>query len=323
MDISYNKKASFYYNNLIKLYLLSEKSSYFSKIWEKKWQEGLVKFSGQSILTKIHGYDVIANYGFTYPYFMRRFKTLNNPIVELAYQTNLVKKKTITIIDIGASIGDTILLLQSNCQDMINEFYCIDGDEEFFKYLENNLSQFKNGTFIKALLSDKVEKSKELVRIHSGTASAQGEVSTQSQTLDTVLQISNLKQLDMLKIDVDGYDGKILKGATQLLKKFNPSVIFEWHPILCRNTGNNGSDHFEALINSGYNRFIWYTKFGTFSHFMTGYDRESIKLLEEICFNNKYNYDWHYDIIALHETSLISPIKLAEAEFSKTKKSRW
>ncbi len=314
-----NILASFVYNALIKTAKLSDKG-FFSKIWQPIWNKSNEFFSGP-VKATVHGQKVVLNFGYTYPINARKFPNLNNPLVELTYQCYSAQNKPITLIDIGAAVGDTVLLLYSNCPGMIKDFYCIDGDPEFFFYLQNNLSHLKEGKLINALLSSSEEHEKELVRIHKGTASAQGEKIIQSATLDSIIQKSTPERIDMLKTDVDGFDGKVLIGSKTVLQKYHPAVIFEWHPILCRQTDNNWTDHFTALLECDYNKFIWFTKYGTFSHFMEGFDKKSTDMLAELCINNRMHPDWHYDVISLHRDSEISPIALSELLFARNKKS--
>lgn len=39
----------------------------------------------------------------------------------------------------------------------------------------------------------------------------------------------DLSKLDWIKIDVEGAEIEVLKGARQLIEKFNPRIIVEWH----------------------------------------------------------------------------------------------
>ncbi len=274
------------------------------------------------VMTKIHGRTVRLNYGNTYPVNCRLFQSLNSPIVELVYQSYTTLGSPIVFVDIGAAIGDTLLLLEQRGPRMIERFYCIDGDPEFFRYLRHNLRDFANGTLLFALLSSHSGTIPELVRIHPGTASAQGKASAPATTLDALLLPQQLSRLDVLKIDVDGYDGKVLRGATTVLRTFRPAVVFEWHPIACQQTLNPWTDHFEALGACGYSIYLWFTKFGHFSHFMIGFEKAAVDALAELCLRNVHTDDWHYDVIALHSTSALSHMALAELAFAKTTSQR-
>lgn len=303
------------YNFLINTVALQSKKL-FAKIWKKLWDASCRRFKGP-VSARIHGTKAIMNYGYTYPLSVRIFPYLNAPFVELAYQTWKAKGNKVTVADVGAAIGDTVLLLSANLPNAFRSFVCIDGDPEFFGYLEHNLQHVPEKHLICCLLSGADEEISDLVHIHTGTASSQSIERRTATTLSKVIK----EEIDLLKIDVDGFDGRVLLGAADLLNRSHPSVIFEWHPILCQQTGNNWTDHFKVLVSSGYSRFLWFTKFGYFSHFSTGNSESDVNALAEYCLAN-VSKDWHYDIVALHDTSRISTIELANLSFAETRPSR-
>ncbi|MGD9948924.1 MAG: FkbM family methyltransferase [Desulfobulbus sp.] len=241
---------------------------------------------------------------------------MNAPLVELTYQVWKLAGRAIRVLDVGAAIGDTILLLHANLPEALSAFVCVEGDPEFFGYLSRNLSCLANGRLLNVLLSDREGPIPQLVRIHSGTASAQGTANSRATTLETEI----VEDIDVIKIDVDGFDGRVLMGARDLLKRCHPAVIFEWHPILCQQTGNNWTDHFDVLIGCGYTKFVWYSKFGKFSHFTFNYSFDEVAALAEYCLG-EIEADWHYDIIALHESIDIPLQSLARLEFAASRPS--
>jgi methyltransferase, FkbM family len=279
------------------------------------WRKSCTRFQCP-VSTKIHGKSVIVNFGFTYPIYARRFPSLNAPLVELAHQTWKLKINPIFFVDVGAAVGDTVLLLYANLPDAFRGFVCVDGDPEFFGYLETNLRHLPEGRLVNSLLSSDEEKVSDLVRTHTGTASAQSQVKRTATTLSALIS----EDVDLIKIDVDGFDGRVLSGASDLLQRCHPSVIFEWHPILCQQTGNNWTDHFKVLTDAGYSRFLWFTKYGYFSHFMMGYSPSEVNALAEYCLVD-IPADWHYDVVALHDTSNVSAMKLAKLRFAATRPS--
>ncbi len=288
-----------------------------SRLWDNLWQRGLRAFSGP-VQTCIHGRKVVVNYGYTYPINARQFPDLNAPLVELAYQTWKAKGGKIRFADVGAAVGDTVLLLHANLPEAFSGFVCVDGDAEFFQYLKQNLSHLAGGRLVLGILSDSEESIPDLIRTHSGTASAQGSDRVAATTLSKVLN----EPVDLLKIDVDGFDGKVLAGARQALAQYRPSVIFEWHPILNQQTGNSWSDPFKILQAAGYSRFLWFTKFGDFSHFMFQFDGAELEALAQYCMADTFA-DWHYDVVALHESSAVNMLALASLKFAKTRPSRF
>ncbi|WP_020482269.1 FkbM family methyltransferase [Methylomonas sp. MK1] len=313
------KLDSFIYNLLLKHYHPKAKGI-SKKIWDTCWHYACTKFKGP-VSTNIHGKRTIINFGHSYQLFARRFSHWNNPLVEIAYLCFQANNRPIHIVDIGASIGDTVRLLESNCPNMIEHFICIEGEQEFFNFLEENLPDRTMYTLHNSLLSDKEEEIPTLIKTHLGTASAQGRYTSTAVTLDNVLIDSNASKVDLIKIDVDGYDGKVIKGAQKTLAKFHPIVIFEWDPSHCKKTNNSWREHFLILNELGYNQYIWFTKYGDFSHYMTILDINAIDQMAEVCLSDKHDWNWHYDIIALNNQNKIDTRILAEMSYAKSRKS--
>lgn len=315
-----NKIASLVYNILLNQ-SLSNNNRHYRQLWKRLWDLACRHFSCP-VSTSIHGRKAFVNFGHSYPLYARRFRNWNDPLLELVYRSFRAKNRRVVVTDVGAGIGDTVLLIEGNCGGMVEQFFCVEGDAEFFSYLVENTRQLDKVHTHLAMLSDKDdEEISSLIRTHPGTASAQGTQKVSSTTLDSILSRAGHPNIDVLKIDVDGYDGKVLLGASNLLKHHMPSVIFEWHPIMCRQAGTNCVQHFQILCERGYDRFVWFTKYGHFSHFMEGFDVKIVRRLEELCLRGHYDDDWHYDVIALHASDAIIDIELAELSFAKARQS--
>lgn len=315
---------NYIYNLLIKTVFIKNKNRLINKYWQNIWRYSLKRYNG-IVETTIHGYKVKLNNCYSYPIYSRLFKELNNPLLELAYQTWKEKGDKISIIDVGAAIGDTILLIDSNIPDCIGRSFCIDGDKEFFEYQKMNLKQYSQIECINSLLTD-IDNTNinDLVRIHSGTASSIGVNQVNARTLDSIMIEKKLTGLDLLKIDVDGFDGKVLLGSENLLKKFKPNIIFEWHPLMINKTGNDFMQVFNVLDKNGYDKYLWYTKYGAFSHFDLNSNSFTNRIeWKNICLRNIYDDDFHFDIISLHKDSKIDITSLSELQFAKNKKSKY
>jgi len=290
-----------------------------NRCWQAAWSMAERRYQGP-IATHIHGYPVVVNFGYTYPLYARMFPSLNNPLLEIAHQTFCAKGRPIVVVDIGAAVGDTVLFLRANCGTAIRRYVCIDGDGEFLGYLQNNMAQFADVTIIATLLSDG-DNAPELVRTHAGTASPQGATTCAAQTLDRALQPLD-EEFDLIKIDVDGFDGRVLSGAASTIDRHHPSILFEWHPLLYQGTHSSVEQPFRVLAALGYDRFLWFTKFGAFSHF-GGANAPELAMLAQVCLRNRLESDWHYDVVALHQTSAINPIELAECDYARHCTSRF
>ena len=313
-----NRFASLAYNAFVKTTWLRELKP-TSSLWERAWARSKRRFT-RPVTTVLHGVRARLPYGHAYPIYARMYRTYNNPLIELVYQAHNLTGSELTLIDVGSNIGDTVLLIEANCPGIVQRYYCIEGDTEYFTYLRANLGHLtKVKPFMTFLSSSDIPMS-SLVRTSAGTASAQGSRSEMATSLDSLL-MPTLTQVEILKIDVDGLDGEVLKGAKAILQKYHPAVIFEWHPLLCKRTNNSFTEHFDVLLDAGYSTFAWYDKYGNFSHFMKGLESGSLEMLADLCLRNSAYYDLHFDVIALHRDSRISPISLSELSFARSRQS--
>ena len=313
--------ASFIYNVLINRYVKDIRTEYGRRIhlWFKN--KLLKNYSGK-INSQIHGFPVVFNNGYTYPVTAREHPNYNNPLLELVQYTSLSKNRPLVVMDVGAAIGDTALLLISNMDDSLSKIICVDGDNEFYGYLTSNLKSFSKVVTYKHLLTNS-DQIRELVRTHLGTASAQGDNMKSAITLDKLVSITNEKNIDILKIDVDGFDGCVIAGATEMIGHTLCDIIFEWHPKLYSDTGNDYLLPFEVLKNLGYNDLLWFDKFGCFSHFESTTNTASIEKYATLCLNQFHGYDWHYDVIAIHSSKQYDLVRIAELRNAKHKKSAY
>jgi FkbM family methyltransferase len=292
-------------------------------VWRRLWGWSRAKYDC-TVSCIIHGYKAILPYGHMYPIHTRTVPNYNNPLVELVYECYRAKERPITVVDVGANIGDTMLLIESKCPKMVSKAYCVEGDPEFFEYLKLNLRRLPHAKPKCAMLSAAATSAPALVRTPLGSATATGAGQAQAVTLDDLLLPvlgETTEAIDLIKSDIDGFDGKALAGASDILATHRPAVIFEWHPNLCNRTGNSWYQHFETLSDLGYTTFVWYTKFGNFSHFMSGCDRPTIQMHADLCLQSKVLGDWHFDVIALHAESTLSPNALAEMAYAAHRRS--
>ena len=71
-----------------------------------------------------------------------------------------------------------------------------------------------------------------------------------SETLDNIF--SRIEKLDLIKIDVDGFDFKVLKGSENLIKKFKPKIFVELNDIQLKKNGDTVEDILIFLKSFGY-----------------------------------------------------------------------
>jgi FkbM family methyltransferase len=267
------------------------------------------------VRAKLHGYNVLVNPGNNYCFIIQETPLFNAPLVQLVHQMSNAKQRSLIFVDVGAATGDTVLLLKRRCPDAVSRFYCVEGDDEFFILLQENMQQFQNVAIVKNVLSREPTRVPSLVKHHAGTAAAMGDNWVDAVPLDS-LEILRGATIDILKVDVDGFDGEVIAGATNTIRRNHPVVIFEWHPKLILATGCDPYRGFETLANCNYNKFLWFNNVGTFSHFTGACDRGGLNKMKELLLAVNHRRDEHFDVIGLHSTSELDEIELAALSYA-------
>jgi len=71
-------------------------------------------------------------------------------------------------------------------------------------------------------------------------------------TLDNLVAEQGLERVDFIKLDVDGYEGKVFRGAVETLKRWHPDVLFEISPGMMLEQGDHPEGLFAILDGLGY-----------------------------------------------------------------------
>lgn len=136
------------------------------------------------------------------------------------------------IIEVGANIGtETISLAFLDTEVKVHAFEPVPNN---FKSLEaiKKENQLKNLKLYKLLLSDKAGSVG--FQMPSERSSGSGHIIENYSEKSTCLDVETLDNLSAqfrscstILIDVEGFEYKVLKGATKILKKFRPFLIIE------------------------------------------------------------------------------------------------
>ena len=224
--------------------------------------------------------------------------------------------KDLTFIDIGANIGDSVFILKAKAEFPV---LCIEGDDYFFNILQDNVSQFSNVFSEKAYVGQETQEMKKEALRENGTAylvSSTKNIPVKS--LSSLLQeYPSFSLSKMLKIDTDGFDGFIIRGAIDFLKIAKPIIFFEYDPYLLSQQSDDGLSIFKSLREIGYRAIIIYDNFG---EYMFSLNLEQTQILEEIhCYLLGRNNLFYADICAFHieDFDLFEKIRALELDFSE------
>lgn len=81
-------------------------------------------------------------------------------------------------------------------------------------------------------------------------------IDVEVDTVDRYCTANGIERIDFLKIDVEGFEEEVLKGATTMLEKQQVRlVLFELRQTILASIGKNGKSIFAPLLEQGYTVF--------------------------------------------------------------------
>ena len=158
-------------------------------------------------------------------------------------------------LDVGANVGPITLALSSLCPD--GHVHAFEPAIESFGFLERNLERngVTNVTAHRLALSDTSgEVTLSYNRGFAGGAFISDRLvdgvqePVEETTLDSWATSIGLARLDLIKVDVEGYEEKVLEGARGVIRRFGPTLVVELNPVtLRRMQGRDPRDLFRRL----------------------------------------------------------------------------
>jgi FkbM family methyltransferase len=144
------------------------------------------------------------------------------------------KLKNSLFIDIGANLGNHTLFFSKYFKKTI----AFEPHKKIFKLLQFNTEDNSNIKIFNFGLSDKNKKS--LLYTNESNFGGSSQISNKKAKahLATFRKFDDLKlkkHSDLIKIDVEHHEEKVLKGAQIYLKKYSPIILFESNGDLVKN----------------------------------------------------------------------------------------
>jgi FkbM family methyltransferase len=173
------------------------------------------------------------------------------PEPDLEYMFSLLEPSFV-VMDIGANIGFTTLNFARHCRQ--GHVYAYEPDSLNFAKLKRNgaLNHFSNVTIHQCGVGESAGElplvtldrhHSGMNRIHSPQTAAGVMEKITVVTLDDEVTRLNIKKVDVIKIDVEGYEWNVLRGATATLQTFKPLLFVE---LIERNLQEYG--HSSAIV---------------------------------------------------------------------------
>ncbi len=184
-------------------------------------------------------------------------------------------EKSDVIFDVGANTG--VYTLLAKAYNPSAAIYAFEPIERIHTLLDQNvkLNRLQHTTIVNKAVSNQVG----IVEMHDMDEGNLYEASLETkyidglsydkkrfrkrkvevETIDHFVQANKITQIDLIKIDVETHEPKVIEGMRESLKHFRPIILIE---ILNRDVANGISVHFEGL------NYVYYN-----INEVTGYER--------------------------------------------------
>ncbi len=169
-------------------------------------------------------------------------------------------KRDMVLFDVGSNVGETLL----NFAKLTGENGKVYGFEPVpysFNKCSNNISlnQFNNVSVSQIALSNKEETLffQEANNNNSGgvfmnKSNTPGSYKVEGITLDAYVERIGITHLDLIKVDVEGFETNVLKGASETCRKFRPKLFVEVDDVNLKNQGSSANELIALITSYGY-----------------------------------------------------------------------
>lgn len=172
-----------------------------------------------------------------------------------------------TVLDIGANIGAHTLAMAESVGDT-GRLLAFEPTEYAFSKLTRNIalnpslaeriSAFQTMLVERdtAALEEKISSSwplrssDDLHQVHR--AREMTTAGAAARALDSILAEQNISKVDCIKIDVDGHETKVFRGARETLATHSPVIVMELAPYALEEFGSNIRELLSLLREAGY-----------------------------------------------------------------------
>lgn len=256
-----------------------------------------LRFNDSMITYKIGEHSLMLPFSHNLPLYIKYHPHYSSNIGRIS---RLVKEKysNLTIIDIGANVGDSIFIIKAETDCPI---LGIEADGLFFDLCVKNCASFPNVYIEKAYVGNKTENVKLKLQEDNGTAhlckDMHGDILI--KTLADILEKNpDFSKSKLIKIDTDGFDCIVLRGSIDFLATEKPIIFFEYDPFFLSKQNDDGLSIFGLLNSIGYKKAMIYDNFG---EYMLSIDLSNLDLIEDIhnYFSGR-NGKFYCDICVFH-----------------------
>lgn len=305
----YNPFLSFIYFLRLHYYTRDDKNA---RRTNRIYQNLLKKGKGDCvIMSETNKQRFFCNFAHQLSFYQKQFPLYDRQLSKLCHYMHNELKRPINIIDVGANVGDTVLNI-----GLKDAFYlCVEGNESFARLIQYNLKHRYNYSLETCYLTDNPTEKNYRSETTNGTNrlvlydNNSYDRGVFTQTLDQLIDAKYKDRIfDLIKIDTDGFDFKVIRGAIQSLKQWKPLLFFEWDKAYCKEQGEDALSIFPLLDDLGYSDCILFDNFGNPFDFVQTSD--ITKLCDYIEKTIGDGLPFYYDVLAVNKEGAFNASQL-------------
>jgi len=174
-------------------------------------------------------------------------------------------KDEFVVLDIGGNIGQTAMMMAKEVGDK-GYIYSFEPYPDTFKNFKQNLSlnaalskRIKIENYALGLSPGNVNMYQDCITnsganrmVHGQLSKVKGFIETPVSTVDVFVKNNQLNKVDLIKIDVEGFEMNVLKGAYKTLMEFSPVLFIELDDNNLKKQGSSAVELYEFLENMDY-----------------------------------------------------------------------
>ena len=216
-------------------------------------------------------------------------------------------------IDVGANIGDTLAALYSDTASR-DAYLAVEPNPHFRTYLTRNWIDRPNVTILPYLcVAGQSEGRTYKILEYNGTAeiieSETGQKFEERTLEHIVASYPDFQNCNLIKIDTDGHDFEVIRGAASLIRQKHPTIFFEAAPMSNVNFVEECVDTLKFFAEAGYQSFFAYDNFG---HFVGQFSLTDLDVFIKIITFQLASRLFFIDILIMSEEDarLFGPVEL-------------
>ncbi|WP_298258733.1 FkbM family methyltransferase [Bradyrhizobium sp.] len=213
-----------------------------------------------NIMANVHGVSLRIPRSHNLPVYVAQHPHYDTAMPNIVKHMRNTLGRPITVIDVGANIGDTAKLSASLVQKDDVHFICVEACREFFDLLRENT----DGLNVEVVHTIAGAETKMMdVSVNSSGAGTAVILKGDQSKVTTLDDIAAGRAIDLIKIDTDGFELEVIKGARQTILRNRPAIYFEFAPRNIRFYGSASPYQLLAdLLELGYANVLSYDNLG-------------------------------------------------------------